>query len=114
MVGDLTWRGGCAVKPSLTQATVRLVVCMGPACRAHGAFGVERALLAEMTGAAVIRSGCLQVCARAPNVVAYPRGCWYGRLNRKRAAILGAALEMGQAPDLPPDCFTAHLSPEGQ
>lgn len=56
-----------------------LVVCVGRRCGWRGRR-LARAL-ARRPGTVVIRAECLALCRRAPVVVAYPTGNWYGGMT---------------------------------
>lgn len=72
----------------LEDAQRRILVCMGAACRGKGAGRVRRAvarrLKEQSLSGALITTGCVRLCARAPNVVLYPEGAWFSRMNPER------------------------------
>ena len=66
-----------------------LFVCTGPTCVQDGAEESLQALQKEIKRTGLKRKvrvslcRCLGQCGNGPNMVVYPEGTWYGRLEKK-------------------------------
>ncbi len=69
----------------LKDASRRILVCSGAACRGRGATGLIKLIrrLSRDTSTVVVATGCVRLCNRAPNVVLYPDGVWLSGITRQ-------------------------------
>lgn len=71
----------------------RWVICVGPRCRMRGSRRLARLAFRVCVGP-VIRAQCLGLCGRAPVIVRYPDGTWYGGIHPDQ---FGALLQSADA-----------------
>lgn len=99
-------------------AGMRLVVCIGSRCRRRGSGRLLKAAAARKP-VQVVRSGCLGLCMRAPVVISYPDGIWYGAMTVPEVAQVGVpgsnleehvVFRMGEGPR--PPKFRCEALPE--
>lgn len=69
------------------EAGRRVLVCDGPACRRAGSRHIRRAVGGWLSrrGDWMIATDCLEWCHRAPLLVVYPEGAWYGGFDPAEA-----------------------------
>ncbi|PSR32829.1 MAG: hypothetical protein C7B46_12725 [Sulfobacillus benefaciens] len=68
----------------LQFASRRVLVCTGAACRNRGSRDLLKQAKRATKGSdvVVLATACLRLCTRAPNVVVYPQGIWFGGVTR--------------------------------
>ncbi|MCL4351327.1 MAG: (2Fe-2S) ferredoxin domain-containing protein, partial [Firmicutes bacterium] len=84
---------------NLHFASRRVLICTGTACRNRGSRELMKHAkrATKESDVAVVATACLRLCTRAPNVVIYPQGVWFGGVSR---ATIGQVVD-SEAPQNP-------------